>query len=150
MINIREGIASDAVFIARSQVEMAKETEDLILDPATVEKGVGAVFQDPSKGKYFVAIGESGEYLACLLTIPEWSDWRNGTVMWIHSVYVIPAARRLGVYRTMYSHLKQKVETDPKLRGLRLYVERKNARAQNAYQTLGMTKEHYELYEWMK
>jgi hypothetical protein len=50
----------------------------------------------------------------------------------------------------MYEHLKSKTLSDPKLRGLRLYVERKNARAQNAYATLGMTKEHYELYEWLK
>jgi len=25
-----------------------------------------------------------------LLTTFEWSDWRNGTILWIQSVYVLP------------------------------------------------------------
>jgi GNAT superfamily N-acetyltransferase len=150
MIKVRTGILSDAHFIVQSQIEMALESEGLQLDPPTVQKGVDAVFGMPTHGTYYLAEDENQKLLGCLLTVPEWSDWRNGTVIWIHSVYVIPTARRRGVYRAMYEHLKQKVSQDTGLRGLRLYVERKNDRAQQTYQALGMTKEHYELYEWLK
>jgi RimJ/RimL family protein N-acetyltransferase len=129
---------------------MALETEKMSLDPATVRLGVAAVLLEPAKGSYFVSLNERGDHQACLLTIPEWSDWRNGTVLWIHSVYVVPPARGKGVYKSMYAALKERVEADSKLRGLRLYVDRRNQAARKVYEKLGMSNEHYELYEWMK
>ena len=149
MIQVREAILSDAPFIVDAQIAMAKETEELILNPETVHLGVQAVFRDRTKGCYFVAAVDH-EVVSCALTVPEWSEWRNGTVLWIHSVYVHPECRRMGVYRALYTHLKTKVEQDSTLRGLRLFVEKKNLAAQKVYETLGMSKEHYELYEWLK
>jgi GNAT superfamily N-acetyltransferase len=128
---------------------MARETESFELDLPTVRKGVAAVFADSSKGRYFIA-ESGGEIVGGLLTVPEWSDWRNGTVLWIHSVYVIAEFRRRGVFRAMYSHLKSMVDHDPALRGLRLYVHRDNGVAQSTYAHLGMDGEHYKLFEWMK
>lgn len=148
-ISIEKAQLIDLNFIATSQVAMAFETENLKLDPSTVEKGVRAVLTDATKGEYFIA-KVKGEPLACLLTIPEWSDWRNGTVLWIHSVYVLSSARGMGLYKELYLHLKEKVQQTPELRGLRLYVDKSNVRAQEVYSRLGMNKEHYELFEWMK
>lgn len=148
-IKIRPGLLFDIQIIADFQEKMAWETEQLKLDPATVEKGVAAVFDDPTKGKYWLAECQ-GEVVGCLLTVPEWSDWRNGTVMWIHSVYVKPNFRKLGVFKLLYTHLKEMVETSTDLRGLRLYVEKANDRAQKVYEALGMSGEHYHLYEWLK
>ena len=88
--------------------------------------------------------------MGCLLTIPEWSDWRNGTVLWIHSVYVAPEFRKRGVFQTLYSHLKDNVAHSTDLRGLRLYVDKTNSVAQKVYSELGMNNQHYHLYEWMK
>jgi ribosomal protein S18 acetylase RimI-like enzyme len=85
-----------------------------------------------------------------LLVTYEWSDWRNGRVWWIQSVYVAPAQRGQGVYSGLYRYVKGLVEKDSKARGLRLYVNRSNNHAQKVYEALGMSKEHYELYEWMK
>lgn len=148
-ITIRPGLLFDIQTIADYQVKMAWETEQLKLDPPTVELGVAAVFDDPSKGKYWLAEVD-GEVAGCLLTVPEWSDWRNGTVLWIHSVYVKPEFRKHGVFRKLYSHLKTMVETSKDLRGLRLYVEKTNGPAQKVYESLGMSGEHYHLYEWLK
>ena len=47
------------------------------------------------------------------------------------------------------SYCNQK-EYATKLRGLRLYVDKTNTRAQKVYENLGMNGEHYHLYEWMK
>jgi ribosomal protein S18 acetylase RimI-like enzyme len=148
-IKIRPGLLFDIPIIADYQVKMAFETEQLKLDPETVEKGVSAVFDDPSKGKYWLA-ELNGEVVGCLLTIPEWSDWRNGTVLWIHSVYVRPDLRQHGIYGKLYAHLRQMVEESKELRGLRLYVDKTNLTAQKVYEKLGMSGEHYHLFEWMK
>ncbi len=148
-IKIRPGLLFDIHTIADYQVKMAWETEQLRLDLPTVELGVTAVFDDPSKGKYWLAEA-NGEVVGCLLTVPEWSDWRNGTVLWIHSVYVKPEFRKLGVFRKLYSHLRTMVETSKDLRGLRLYVEKANHTAQKVYEGLEMSGEHYHLYEWLK
>lgn len=148
-IKIRPGLLFDIPHIASFQVKMALETENLKLDPPTVDKGVAAVFDDPSKGKYWIAELD-GKVVGSLLTIPEWSDWRNGTVLWIHSVFVEESFRGKGIYKKMYEHLKKMVEDSRDLRGLRLYVDKTNLNAQKVYDKLGMSAEHYALYEWMK
>jgi len=148
-MKIRPAILKDAATIVRFQLAMAKETEDLLLDLPTVEKGVAAVFNDPSKGCYYIAEVD-GQMVASLLTTFEWSDWRNGTVLWIQSVFVIQEYRRHGVFSAMYNYIKQQVETDSSLKGLRLYVEQNNTRARAVYEKLGMTAEHYQMYEWLK
>jgi hypothetical protein len=42
------------------------------------------------------------------------------------------------------------VRESDELVGLRLYVDKSNKDAQSVYQTMGMTGEHYDLYEWLK
>lgn len=148
MIEVRRGRREDAPDIVEFQIRLACETERFALDRPTVEKGVQAVFDAPHKGAYWIAEVD-GEIAGCLLTVPEWSDWRNGTVVWIHSVYVVPKARRRGVFRAMYETLKTAVEQSVDLRGLRLYVERENERAQKTYHALGMDGNHYKMFEWM-
>lgn len=147
--SIRPARPEDAAVLADYQIRMARETEDLELDRSTVERGVAAVLADPGKGEYWLA-EEAGRVLACLLVTFEWSDWRNGTVLWVQSVYVLPEARGRGLYRRLYEHLKACVEAAPDLRGIRLYVDKRNAAAQHVYERLGMTREHYELFEWLK
>jgi GNAT superfamily N-acetyltransferase len=135
--------------IINFQIEMALESEGLKLDPQTVEKGVLRVFENPNIGTYMVYL-EGDEILGCLLIQNEWSDWRNGIVLWIHSVYILPQFRKKGIFKKMYEALKLKVENDPSLLGLRLYVDKKNIGAQKVYEKLNMGSDHYMLYEWLK
>jgi GNAT superfamily N-acetyltransferase len=148
-IHVRQACPADAGTIAEFQIRMADESEGLKLDRAKVARGVQAVFDDPAKGRYFVA-EQDGRLLGVLLTIPEWSDWRNATVLWIHSLYVVPDARRRGIFTRLYRHLRSLVAQSDGLAGLRLYVDRRNQAAHQAYEALGMTCEHYLLYEWLK
>ena len=146
---IRPGLFYDVETIAAYQVEMAWETEKMKLDLPTVLKGVQAVIDDPAKGKYWVA-EVNGLVVGCLLTVPEWSDWRNATVLWVHSVYVAPSARGAGLYKALYTHVQELVrKSGGSLRGIRLYVDKTNTEAQKVYEKLGMNGEHYTLYEWM-
>jgi len=128
---------------------MARETEELELDLDVLTRGVQAVFDDDSRGRYFVA-ERGGEVVASLMITFEWSDWRNGTVWWIQSVYVVPDCRKQRVYAGLYEHVKTLVLGDDSIRGIRLYVDKRNAGAQAAYERLGMNGEHYKVFEWMK
>jgi GNAT superfamily N-acetyltransferase len=147
-ITIREATWEDAAVIAEFQVLMAKETEGYTLDHNIIARGVSAVFEDPSKGRYFIA-GEAGKPVASLLITPEWSDWRNSYVWWFQSVYVIPEARRRGIFRMMYIHVRD-MAVKENIAGLRLYVETDNSRAQKTYEAMGMDSTHYRMYEWMR
>lgn len=131
------------------QILMARETEALELDKEKLMAGVEAVFEDPGKGTYYVAV-EGEEVIACLLITPEWSEWRNGTVWWIQSVYVIKEHRGKGIFKGLYQYIKEMVEEDETLKGIRLYVETENKKAQAVYEKIGMNGEHYKLYEWLK
>lgn len=148
-LHIRVAERGDAAAIAAFQLRMARETEDLELDRATLDRGVEAVFADPGKGAYWVA-ERDGQVVGSLLTTFEWSDWRDGVVLWIQSVYVVPEERGRGAYRALYERVKREVEESDRCKGIRLYVDRRNAAAQRVYERLGMSREHYELFEWMK
>jgi len=146
---IRQAIESDAPSIVEFQLAMAWETETLRLDEPTVVKGVAAVFADSSKGTYYVAETD-GKVVGSLLTTFEWSDWRNGTVLWIQSVYVRPEYRKRSIFSKLYKHIQKMVVDNPNLRGIRLYADKTNTPAHGVYEHLGMTAEHYQMYEWMK
>lgn len=148
-LSFRTAEVKDQALLVEFQIAMALETEELTLDQATCQRGVGAVFTNSNLGTYYVA-EKSGTVIGSLLIIPEWSDWRNGVVWWIHSVYVVPNERQSGVFSSFYQFLKQQCERREDLRGLRLYVDKRNIRAQAVYRKLGMSNEHYDLYEWLK
>jgi GNAT superfamily N-acetyltransferase len=148
MIIIRKAVPYDSEAIIDFQQKMALETEGMTLNPAKVNPGVKAVFDDPSKGIYWVAEAD-GAVIASLLITYEWSDWRNCNVWWFQSVYVVPKFRRKGVFREMYSGIRSLAEKEG-IAGLRLYVETKNERAKKTYESLGMSSEHYSFYEWMR
>lgn len=145
----RDAVPADADAIIEFQLAMARETEELELDRDVLTKGVAALFEDPSKGRYFVAEND-GRVIGSLMITYEWSDWRNGLVWWIQSVYVMPEFRRRGVYAGLYSHVKSMMEGDASIRGIRLYVDERNRDAQQVYTRLGMNGEHYKVFEWMK
>jgi GNAT superfamily N-acetyltransferase len=148
MISIRKATPTDAPAIIDFQQEMARETEQMTLPDEIVTKGVIAVFENSTRGQYWVA-EDNGQVVASLLITYEWSDWRNTNVWWFQSVYVLHEWRRKGVFRSMYNHIKEEADKTG-VAGLRLYVETNNKRAQKTYEALGMQCEHYKMYEWLK
>ena len=148
-ITIRKARVEESSIIVQYQINMAQETEDLGLDKDTLNKGVKRMFDEPFRGTYWVVEFE-GKVIACVLITPEWSEWRNGEVWWIQSLYVEAPFRGKGIFKQLYTFFKQEVESNDELKGIRLYVEKENTRAQKAYEAVGMTREHYDLYEWLK
>jgi len=148
-VSVREASANEQEIIAAFQLEMAAETENIILDKNTINRGVQAVFDDPGKGRYYVATHEN-EVVACMLTTYEWSDWRNGTFIWLQSVYVLPEWRGKGVFRSLYAHIESMVLASTAMKGIRLYVFHTNKKAQDVYKAIGMEDQHYRMFEWVK
>ena len=144
-ILVRIAHRDDTTRIAQWNTAMAWETEQKALEPAVIERGVTAVFDEPRRGFYLVA-ESAGEPVGCLLVTYEWSDWRAGDFWWIQSVYVVESARRAGVFRRLYDDVHQRAQQAGAV-GLRLYVETENERAQRTYAGLGMERCHYFMYE---
>ena len=149
MISVRKSTLSDIQIISQYQIKMAFETEAIQLNPIVVSNGVNHLFKHPEDGWYWIA-EKDNSVVGCCMTLREWSDWRNGYVLWLHSVYVLPEFRNEGVFRTMYEYLKDLVLKNDKLKGIRLYVDKSNSKAMSTYRSVGMNGEHYQLFEWMK
>jgi GNAT superfamily N-acetyltransferase len=143
MITIRLAIHDDIPFLVDCNAAMARETEHKTLDLDILTCGTRAVFDDQRKGFYLVA-ERGGERVGCLLITYEWSDWRNGAWWWFQSVYVVPQARRHGVFRALHAEVERRARAAGAV-GLRLYVERDNARARRTYAQLGMEEEPYRM-----
>ena len=143
---IRDATPADAATIAEFNNLMAKETENRSLDRDVLRDGVSALLHDPGKGRYWIA-EMNDRIVGQIMTTYEWSDWRNGMLWWIQSVYVHPDYRRRGVFSSLYRHVESLARSESHVCGIRLYVEANNTRAQDAYASLGMRKPGYEVME---
>ncbi len=147
-IQIRVADHGDLEIIAEFNQRLAYETESKTLDDDTISSGVAAVLSDPSKGRYLVAHLDSGEVIGQLMHTREWSDWRNGEIWWLQSVYVHHDHRRRGIFRQLLSELESIAQTaTPRVIGLRLYVEEENGPAQDTYTSRGFGSPGYFVME---
>ena len=145
-MTIRPAQLNDAPILAEYNARMAWETEHKRLDREVLKCGVEAVLTSSDRGFYTVVEIGSEVVGQCLMTF-EWSDWRNGWMWWIQSVYVREDARGNGVWSALYRHLRDRAVGSPDVIGIRLYVERSNAKAKAAYTKLGMTDAGYDILE---
>ena len=143
---IRRATDADVPTLVEFNRRLALETEHKTLDLAVLTDGVVAGLKDDEKAKYFVA-EDGGRVAGQLMLTLEWSDWRNGWVWWIQSVYVHPDARRKGVFRALYEHVHRAAVADPQVVAIRLYMERDNHVARQTYLSLGMTLSNYVVLE---
>ncbi len=145
-ITIRRAITTDLQTLVGFNSAMAKETEDKALCLESLRQGICAMLENDSLGFYLVAEA-NGEPVAQLMVTTEWSDWRNAHFFWLQSLYVTPEYRRQGVFRRLYEYVELLARESGNICGIRLYVERTNTRAQQAYVNLGMSHSHYDMYE---
>ena len=103
---VRRATIKDAVTLAAYNIHMALETENKRLDPYVVSAGVRNALEDERKGIYLVA-DLNGRVIGQLLITREWSDWRNGDIWWIQSVYVHPEFRKQGVFTRLHEQAER-------------------------------------------
>ncbi len=145
-VTIRRAGKNDAALIASMNIAMALETEGIALEPERALRGVVRCLEQQERGFYLLA-ERDGLYQGQLMITYEWSDWRDGVIYWIQSVYVAADARRTGVYRALYEHVLADIDADPDAVGVRLYVHPDNVRARATYEQLGMKCAEYLIYE---
>jgi ribosomal protein S18 acetylase RimI-like enzyme len=149
-LTIRRADTDDVDALVGFSSAMAWETEHRRLDGARLREGTQALLSTPSLGFFLVTearISERCVVVGQLMVTYEWSDWRNGVFWWIQSVYVDPGWRRQGVFRRMHDAALSQAKADPKVCGIRLYVEQDNQIAQTVYRRLGLSLSHYKIYE---
>lgn len=144
-LTIRPATPEDRDRIVLFNQALARETEGRMLDRDVLAAGVAELLSDPSHGQYFVA-EDGGEVVGQLAVTREWSDWRNGDIWWIQSVYIARDHRRRGIYQALHAHVREAAQS-ARVAGLRLYVERDNEAAQATYAALGMHQSPYVMYE---
>jgi len=147
LIKIRKAKIEDLETIVKFNHNLAKETEDKELDLEILTKGVKAILSDSSKGQYYVYVID-GKVVGQIMHTYEWSDWRNGTFLWVQSVYVDENHRRKGIFKELYNYVKQTCDNDEGIAGIRLYVEKENFNAKATYKSLGMDECNYHMYEY--
>ena len=141
-------MSKDAEILAKHNVMMAKESENVDIDFDTTLAGISSVLDDNSKGFYLVT-EEKGDIVGQLMITYEWSDWRNKVIWWIQSVYVSSNFRLKGVF----SGLLQAVYSLGEKEGVscfRLYVHCSNSGAIEVYRKLNLAEGKYVMFEFCK
>ena len=134
-------------------LQKAMRMTDMAIEGFEPNKGfelVAAGLSDGFFGQYQGDFGPSGEIAGQLMITYEWSDWRNGNLWWIQSVYVPEKYRRQGVFSALYQHLESMAENDPGVAGIRLYVEKENTHAKKTYLSLGMSETNYDVMQTIR
>jgi len=145
MIVIRSARTSDRPSLVGFNQALARETEAHELSGDVLDRGIRRLMDQPAYGFYVVATPKEqpDEVIGCTLITYEWSDWRDGVIWWIQSVYVERNWRGQGVFRSLLTHLEDRARREPDVRGLRLYVEDANHHAHRTYDRLGLESASY-------
>lgn len=145
-LSVRIADNRDVEILTHSNIALAWETEKIKLSLPVVTKGVRTLLTTDQHGFYVVAEIKK-QVVACVMVTFEWSDWRCGLFWWLQSIYVKPEFRKKGIFRKLYTFLKEKASEQQNVCGFRLYVERYNNVGQNTYNSVGMKEAGYEVYQ---
>ena len=110
-MKIRRATINDVSIIAEYNYNLAFETEDKKLDIDVLTRGVKSLIEDESKGVYYLCEID-GKVVGQIMYTFEWSDWRNGTFLWVQSVYVNKSNRGEGIFKALYHHVKNICDND--------------------------------------
>ena len=150
-IVVRDATPDDSEFIADCNCRLAEESEHKTLDRLVLDSGIRRGMGNPAMCRYFVA-EVNGRRAGMTMLTYELTDWRDGVIWWLQSVYVFEEFRHRGVFRALYDHIERLARRSPEVRGLRLYVRTDNERAVKTYRAMGMEPTGYEVLEkdWTK
>ena len=144
-IKIREASINDIQILAQNNQALARETENIQLHRETLLAGVSNSLK--REDCYYFVAELNGEVVGQTMITYEWSDWRNGVMWWIQSVYVQAEHRKKGVFRSLFQHIEHLAKNNSDVKALRLYVMGNNLSGKSTYKTLGMQDSGYIVYE---
>ena len=145
-VQIRKAALGDAAIVEGFNAQLAFETEGVALTRPQLHEGVEAVLADPTRGIYWLA-EVNRQVVGQLLITREWSDWRNGWMIWLQSVYVASEKRGAGVFRLLFERSVELARLRCDAVCIRLYVEHENEAATATYRRLGFRDSGYLVME---
>jgi ribosomal protein S18 acetylase RimI-like enzyme len=143
---IRDATLKDLPVLVRFNAALAWDTEQRRLSPQTLSAGITRALAAPELCRYYVAEVD-GKVIGQTMVTFEVTDWEDGLVHWIQSVFVDPEHRGRGVFRQLYQHVVNTATAAGDGRRVRLYVEKDNDTAIATYKRLGMHQAHFHIYE---
>ena len=102
-ITVRDATPADIDAIVGYNQRLAGETEAKSLDPAVIGAGVRRGFSSPEMCRYFVAEA-GGRVIGTTMLTYELTDWRDGVIWWLQSVFIEPEFPSRRVPRHLSSH----------------------------------------------
>src|SRR3954471_7236543 len=101
---VRDARQEDLGLIVDFNYRLAEESEGKRLDTEVLTRGVIRALASPEMCRYFMA-EVAGEVVGQTMITLELTDWRDGVLWWLQSVYVRPEFRQAGVFRALYQHI---------------------------------------------
>jgi RimJ/RimL family protein N-acetyltransferase len=150
MIDVRDATPDDLDAIFRFNQELASETESRHLPDDVLRGGILSALTSENKLRYWMAVpsDDPARPIGQAAVSYEWSDWRNGWIWWLQSVFVDADWRGQGAFRSLLDTVRLAASKDSQVIGLRLYVEHENARARAVYVKLGFVPAGYDVMEF--
>lgn len=151
MIHVRNAELTDLDRICQFNQSLAQETENRTIPADVLRAGVESALVSSDKLRYWVAVSpeDPGVAVGQVAVSYEWSDWRNGWIWWLQSVYVDARWRGRGVFRRILEQVKADAQANGQVIGLRLYMEHDNHNARATYEKMGFAPAGYEVLEAM-
>ena len=144
---IRKAVKNDLNVLTKFSELISEETEGKKVDSSLVKSGIASVLDDPLKGQMFVACDEDKVIGCFMINGREWSEWRNGFILWLTGTYTTVDYRRKGVRKALFDHACQWAKSEPQVVGLRGYRHKSNNTIHSAAITGGMKETEYRINE---
>ncbi len=144
-ILVRPAGAPDITALVGFNQALANETENIALDKEVLRLGIEKALE--LEGCHYFVAELDGQVVGQTMVTTEWSDWRNGMMWWMQSVYVHPDYRKRGVFQGIFTHIETLARGRPEVKALRLYVMHDNRAGKSAYKNMGMDDSGYVVYE---
>ncbi len=146
---IRTAEQKDLSVLVAFNNALALETEHRGLDMQRLTQSMQAILDDKRKGVYWLAC-DGDKVVGQLMYVFEWSTWRNANFMWLTDLYVLPAYRRKGVFKSLFRHAMAFYHTREDIIGFRFYVDKSNTAVVPLYHKVGWKESNYNLWEMKK
>jgi len=145
---VRIATRDDSSEIAQFNVLFAKETVNKNLSLALTTEGVHQVFAKFNNGFYLIAEMNSAIVGITMIT-REWSDWNNGAFYCIQSIFVTDKTAEKEIHDALFEKAKNLAKEHYDVCGVRLFVHKDDKETQKRYESLGLQKTEYRLFEEM-
>lgn len=144
---VRYAVKDDLDVLTKFSLLIAKETEGKKVDSSSVRKGLASVIDDTSKGVIFVACDKEKVIGCFMINGREWSEWRNGFILWLTGTYTDIDYRRKGVRKVLFNYACEWAKSNPDVIGLRGYRHKSNKTIHKAALSSGMKETEYVISE---